>query len=216
MDADDLVLRHQAISDNSAEPQRIVLLEVSFPNSWLLTHMYLHLDYRNMITLYQLRLFSTSDLKYAGTNDYTCNCPCIQQLCTLSHQSVVWMLMALRISIWVAATAVVSVPELSHQVYLNGLYWDKSANSYVMPLGYTEYQVICFLNDVWYPLSTRMLVSDSTLLTTHVHHIMCLYSGCCWPEPRHQGISTYNARCWTWGNNNQIITCLHHLPTMGD
>ena len=116
--------------------------------------MYLHLDYRNMITLYQLRLFSTSDLKYAGTNDYTCNCPCIQQLCTLSHQSVVWMLMALRISIWVAATAVVSVPELSHQVYLNGLYWDKSANSYLMPLGYTEYQVICFLNAVWYPLST--------------------------------------------------------------
>ena len=85
VDADGLVFQHQGISDNSAEPRRIVLPEVSFPNSWLLTHMYLHLDYRSMITRNQLRLFSTSDLKCAGISDYTCNCPCIlwvtSQLC---------------------------------------------------------------------------------------------------------------------------------------
>ena len=123
---------------NSAEPRHIVLPEVSFLNSWLLTQMYLHLDNRCKVTLQQLRLFWTSDLKCAGISDYTC------VIVPAYNSCVHWVTSELYECWWPwvsacgqAATAVVNGPELIHQVYLSGLYWDKSANSYLMPLGYT-------------------------------------------------------------------------------
>ena len=169
VDADGLVFRPQGTRDNSAEPRDIVLPMVSFLNSWLLTHIYLHLDNRSIVTLSQLRLVSTSDLKCADISDYTC-------VTVPAYNSCIhWVASELYECWWTwvsacgqAASAVVSGPEVNHQVYLSGLYWDRSANSYLMPLGYTEYQVICFLNTDWYPLSPWMLVLDSTLLTTHV------------------------------------------------